>query len=234
MKSIHLKLSEHDMKILYCGYRTWALDAHSDIVGLNLTGRNVLLPSGCCSTQEQLLECINNEKFDAIFMAGWSWIIPKKICDDNYIVDVHPSDLPEYAGGTPIQHQVIDGLTKTNATLFNVTSKLDGGPIIFKVPISLKGGIDDIFKELTRATVELYVRFTSAWPHIIEFKQKPGTTRKRLKPEDSKFTKEKLITMSCRDLYNNMRCREDPYPNVCIEDETGVLYFKKVGFEPKI
>ena len=36
--------------------------------------------------------------------------------------------------------------------------------------------------------------------------------------------------MTAQNLYDTIRCREDPYPNAYIEDETGRLIFKRVEF----
>ena len=43
--------------------------------------------------------------------------------------------------------------------------------------------------------------------------------------------KEDFLKMTARDLYDKMRCLEDPYPNAYIQDETGKLYFKLVSFK---
>jgi len=39
--------------------------------------------------------------------------------------------------------------------------------------------------------------------------------------------------MSTRELYNFIRCRQDPYPNVYLEDEFGKLIFKNVEYEER-
>ena len=49
-------------------------------------------------------------------------------------------------------------------------------------------------------------------------------------PRDSKLSKKDLISLSARELYNFIRCLEDPYPNAYIEDETGRMPLKKVTF----
>ena len=50
---------------------------------------------------------------------------------------MHPSDLPKYAGGSPIQHQIINGVINSKATLFEVTKEIDSGPILYKTNLSL-------------------------------------------------------------------------------------------------
>lgn len=188
-------------------------------------------------TSKRMFELLNIHKFDVVFLAGWSWIVPDVICKKYTVVGMHPSDLPDYAGGSPIQHQVLDGLTRTKATLFMIPPgvPLDRGPILLKEEFSLEGGMNDIFAELTRVTRSLLQRFVTQWPDIVPIEQPVDVPQalKRLKPIDSKLTKEKLQSSTALELYNTMRCREDPYPNTYIEDETGTLYFSSVKFVPK-
>ena len=51
-----------------------------------------------------------------IFFIHWSKIIPKKIYNNYLCIQFHSSDLPKYRGGSPIQHQILDGLKKTKIT----------------------------------------------------------------------------------------------------------------------
>ena len=46
------------------------------------------------------------------------------------------------------------------------------------------------------------------------------------------MTKELYRKMSAREIYNFIRCREDPYPNTYYEDDTGTILFKSVDFIP--
>lgn len=218
------------MKLLYAGYRSWALDAYLDFQ-LAVWGTVQLK---LVATQEDLLRELEEFKPDVTFLAGWSWIIPKHVCEKHYMVVFHPSDLPNYAGGTPIQHQILDGITKTKATLFRVTPKLDGGGIVSKVDLSLEGNMSDIFRNLQKATVELLSDLVKRWPNIVENPQEGHVTpRKRLKPEDSKLHAQHFEQLTARELYDFIRCREDPYPNAYVEDETGKLLIKLVKFEPR-
>lgn len=117
--------------------------------------------------------------------------------------------------------------------MFRLSSRLDGGDIVSSEPYSLEGHLDDVFDSLTLATSNLLLAFIDAWPDIRYRPQAITTPRRRLKPEQSQLTKGELMTRTCANLYDLIRCREDPYPNVFIEDETGRLSFKVVEFEPK-
>lgn len=218
-------------KLLFAGYRQWALDAYAEFT----TGwwRPGTIDAKLVVTQKDLLEQIDEFKPDITFLAGWSWIIPAEVCKKHYMVVFHPSDLPDYAGGTPIQHQIIDGITHTKATTFRVTPQLDGGGILSKVDLSLEGNMSDIFNNLKTATVVTLTDLLKRWPDLPEAPQGHVVPRKRLRPEDSKLTPKHLEAYTAQELYNFMRCHEDPYPNVYVEDETGKLLIKLVKFEPR-
>lgn len=216
-------------KILFCGYRSWALKAHDKLVESLVGEYSITL----VTTPEQLLEAVRKDSFSMIFIVGWSWRVPNDVLDNNYVVGMHPSDLPAFAGGSPIQNQILDGVKETKASIFRLTSKMDGGPIVCKRPFSLVGHMPDIFDELSRVTCEMLHDIARTHPITTETPQPSGGFRvARLKPNQSKLDKEQLVSMKCVDLYDSIRCREDPYPNVYIEDETGKLYFKLVEFEP--
>lgn len=216
------------MKILFCGYRDWATAV---LHVLEATFPDVRFCHA--TTPEGLIRLTNVARHDVILLAGWSWKVAPEVVNEQIVIGMHPSKLPEYAGGSPIQHQIIDGLKSSEATLFRLTSKLDGGDIVSSVPYSLEGHMSQVFDELTRATTELFTGLIRSWPNLSYRTQEQSTVKRRLKPEDSRLSKEAFITRTCANLYDVIRCREDPYPNVYVEDETGKLTFKVVEFEPK-
>ncbi len=214
------------MKFLFCGYRSWALECYADITDhFSSNGSNIELD--LVTNNKALEAAIKSASYDAVIVAGWSWILSDDIVKNNYVVGVHPSDLPNYSGGSPLQHQIIDGLTESRATLFKLTQKIDAGPILDKEDISLQGGINEIFHNLRKVTNKLVIRFINLWPNNIEtYIKHTDPPRKRLKPEDG----EVKCGHTAKDLYNMIRCREDPYPNVYIKDSTGTLLIKRVEF----
>ena len=211
------------MKVVLAGYREWATAAFSI---LKNEIKNVSFVE--VNTPEQLNKISNS----IVLGAGWSWILDESFLTRNKITAlVHPSDLPSYAGGTPLQHQIINGITQTKATLFEVTNDLDGGPILYKSDLSLSGNMTDVFESLTKATVNLFKQFINDYPNVNKQYQTQGKIYKRLKPEDGEITREMFQDMSALDLYNYIRCREKPYPNTFLKDKTGTLYFGNVSFE---
>lgn len=221
------------MKILYAGYRDWALKA------LDTCNQNELqlTPGNKCHIKlvtepEVLIEELESDNvFDFVFLAGWSWIVPKLLCSKHFIVGVHPSDLPMYAGGSPIQHQILDGISKTKMSIFRITPEIDAGGILYKTNLNLDGNMEDIFMSLQAATVNCLDYMINNWPNITESKQEHKMIPlKRLKPEDGKLTVKNFKSMNAKELYDFIRCREYPYPNAYIEDESGKLLIERCHF----
>lgn len=230
------------MKILVCAYRDWAITCFEklqDRLQFNDDQSVNATPSEhydfYLSTEPEAMEKIARaSKWDLIVLIGWSWKIPADIVNSTLVVGMHPSDLPKYAGGSPIQNQIIDGLTESVATLFRLNEKFDEGEIVDKEPFSLKGHLSEVFASISTATFELLFRAIRSYPQL-DFKPQAtgGFVRKRLKPEQSRLTPTHLVGLTCKQLNDFIRCREDPYPNAYIEDETGKLYIKLVEFEAK-
>ena len=43
---------------------------------------------------------------------------------------LHPSSLPQYRGGSPIQNQIIDGIKESEVCIFKMEKEIDSGQII--------------------------------------------------------------------------------------------------------
>ena len=156
----------------------------------------------------------------------------KEVVNNFYVIGIHPSDLPNYAGGSPIQNQIINGLSSSKCTLFKISKYVDKGPILGKTNLNLDGNIEEVFNSIYNASMYLLEEFFNNFPNIKEIDQINGigNNYKRLKPEDSDLSKKLINKTSCKNLYNLIRCRTAPYPNAFIKDETGTLYFENVRF----
>lgn len=220
------------MKILFAFYRDWGHDVFATVAPV-LAQQHLL---DHVSNPEQL-EQRAMEDWDAIVLMGWSWRVPTHIVNSRFVVGMHPSDLPDYAGGSPIQNQVLAGVEHTKATLFRLNEQFDHGEIIDKENIDLTGHLSDILNSISRATTQLILRFVARWPNVeMRSQGSGGRAVRRLKPEHSRLenpTGSMNKSLTCRELWDFIRCREDPYPNAFFEDHTGKLIIKLVEFEPK-
>src|SRR4030042_5089590 len=61
------------------------------------------------NNQQEIFEILTKHKIKIVFLYSWSHIINKSIIKKFLCLCLHPSLLPAYRGGTPIQHQLING-----------------------------------------------------------------------------------------------------------------------------
>ena len=218
------------MKVIFLGYRPWALKS------FNFIKNHQKIESFRIIKSNDELSKINLKEWDLLITLGWSDELGEKIASDILAIGLHCAELDRYSYGTPIQLQIIDGITMTKHRIFPFKYLKDSErahthtrEFSHEVDLSLLGGIDNIFGELTSTSNELLTQFLDDFPHI-EWKLWPEENIKRKKrtPRDSKLSKKDLISLSARELYNFIRCLEDPYPNAYIEDETGRMLLKKV------
>jgi len=214
--------------ILFAGYREWALKAFRHVDDSVEVVRNT----------EDLKRAVSSHRdITAIVFVGWSWIVPSEIIHSVECVCFHPSDLPKYKGGSPIQHQVIDGITSTNATLFLMTENVDAGPIFGKHPISFEGDLTAIFESLSFSASLLIYRYLepvrSREPRkFLEQNSGLGFVRNRRTPEESEITFEDILNLKGKVLMRKILVLADPYPNAFIRTSDGKkLVLKEVILE---
>lgn len=219
-------------RVVWCGYRGWS----GQLLELARQGGSAKIVA-CFSDPRDFADFMSTlPEIDVIVLAGWSWKIPEALVKRYACIGLHPSDLPKYRGGSPLQHQIIDGLTETQCSLFMLSEEFDEGPVLAKAPMSLAGNMNDIFEELIRVGAELLNRSFVDWPHWHPEKQDntAGFVRKRRKPEESRLHSNMFQTHSLQELYNIIRALGDPYPNAYIEDKKGNrMLFKEVEFIPE-
>ena len=172
-------------------------------------------------------------EFDILLFYGWSWIVPAEIVKNKICICLHPSPLPRYRGGSPIQHQIINGEKASAVSLFQMTEKLDDGPVYKQKPFALEGHLADIIKRIGdmgfEATVEMLDQLEEGKLKPVPQDGSKATIFKRRKKEESELTEEKLNKMNSEELFNFARALEDPYPNAFIKLKNGsTLLLKSV------
>ena len=135
---------------------------------------------------------------------------------------MHPSPLPKYRGGSPLQNQIINGETTSAVSIFKMTDKIDEGPLCFQEAISLKGNIFDILDRIKRIAVDAIIDIIDRYPDITFWEQKgEESLYQRRTPEQSKITMNELMNKPAEYLYNKIRMLQSPYPNAFIECQDG-------------
>ena len=177
-------------------------------------------------------DVIKEFKPDIILWYGWSLIIPPNIVNNYDCICLHPSPLPKYRGGTPIQNQIINGEKISAVTLFKMKEGIDDGDIIRQLPMSLSGKIEDIFNRMVKLGFSATCDFLKNGYKLIKQKDSEATYCSRRKPIDSEITYEEIKTQSAEYIYNKVRMLTDPYPNAYITDKYGKkIYITDVYIE---
>ena len=204
------------MNIALVGYRAWALEIYNNLI--NSYDSNYHLVESKDEFCESKLRDFNP---DFVLFYGWSWIIPESIINEFKCIMLHPSPLPKYRGGSPIQNQLINGEQKSAVTIFLMDEGIDTGPIIKQKSIMLEGSLDHIFNRITKIGTELTLDFLKNGYDLEDQDHSKATYFKRRKEEDSEITIDELNTKDADYLYNKIRMLQDPYPNPYIRTADG-------------
>ena len=130
---------------------------------------------------------------------------------------LHPSPLPKYRGGSPIQNQIINGEETSSVTLFKMNKNLDSGDIYKQLTFSLTGKLDDIFKRITTLGFYATIEIINNNYEIIKQEDSKASYFKRRSPSDSEITQSELKNSTAKYLHNKIRMLNDPYPNAYIK-----------------
>jgi len=181
------------------------------------------------SPKKLTINYLKRKKPEIIFFPDWSWIIPNEIISNYKCICFHESNLPKFRGGSPIQNQIIRGITKTKTTAFIMNEKIDAGDIILQKNLSLEGSIQEIFSRMSENDYSLILKIINGKYKRRKQSGKP-TTYSRRKPKESEL---KSLNRSINYLYNFIRMLEDPYPNAFIRIGKQKLIFKKAIYNNK-
>jgi methionyl-tRNA formyltransferase len=228
------------MKFAYFGYREWAEKIFENLKKEEFDVDSFTIQNGEYKKIEKLGTKIINKKeignmnlkeYRALLFYGWSWIIPNEIVNNYESVCLHPSPLPKYRGGSPLQNQIINGEKKSAVTLFRMDDKTDSGPIYFQKEFCLEGKIEDLFGRIikvgSKLTKKLLEDFENERIKTFPQNEKEATFYRRRKPEESELTPEKINNMTSEQIYNFIRSLGDPYPNAYIKGKDGKKVFLK-------
>ena len=209
------------MKILCVGYREWAIRIYKN---LSKSKKHKIYYH---FKKTKLNQKISKVKPEIILFYGWSWMIKKRIYNTYSSFMLHPSPLPKYRGGSPLQNQIINGEKKSAVTIFKINEILDGGDIYFQKKMSLNGSISQIFQRIVRLGTEGTLKIVND-KRIKPMKQNPEKVSfyKRRKPKQSEITLNEIKNKSAEYINNKIRMLDDPYPNAYIKLRGKKLFIK--------
>lgn len=202
------------MKVVFYGYRDWSINIFS-----NLAVEEKYLVTG---KDYSLLDHI---KPDLVFFIGWSNIVPNEVVEKYTCVCLHPSSLPSYRGGSPIQNQIIDGVIDSAVTFFIMDQGLDSGDILYQDYLSLEGSLATIFKRIEESGILYLNKIIDDFGKNSMIRHKQDESKaslcKRRKASQSEITFDEILNNEPEYLYNKVRCLNDPYPNAYIKCKDG-------------
>ena len=214
--------------IVICSYREWS----ENISDYLLSEFDKLAKFIKIKNKDEFNQLIKDEtKVDLFLFIGWSEIISKDIVDKNMCFCLHPSLLPKYRGGSPIQHQMINLEKQSGVTIFKMNEGIDTGPVYFQESFNLENlDLKDVFQNIIKIGTKgfkLLIKdvLNDKNLKLKEQKQDEATTFKRRIPEQSEITIEDFQSLSANELSNKINSLQDPYPNAFIKCKDGSILF---------
>jgi methionyl-tRNA formyltransferase len=210
------------MKIACVSYRDWALQIYTNLFNHFRSEIDFLIVS---RKEDFHLNEIIDFQPDYILFYGWSWIVPKELTLNFQCIMLHPSPLPKYRGGSPIQNQIINDEKISAVTLFLMTQNLDDGDIFYQKEFSLEGSLNCIFSRIIEIGTELTIKLICHRPIPYPQNHIQASYCKRRSPEESEITIDEIKNKPSHYLYNKIRMLQDPYPNAFISTADGKKLF---------
>jgi methionyl-tRNA formyltransferase len=204
------------MRVACIGYRMWALNIYDRLA--DALDDVFLIFRTRAQYNEEVLK---DFRPDLVLFYGWSWHVSEKIIKDYKCLMLHPSPLPRYRGGSPIQNQIINGEKNSKVSIFIMNNEIDAGDIVAQENISLEGSIHDVLSRIEDAGVRLTLKLLDVGLNPVAQNHGEATYCKRRNPEDSEITLEELSVSKASYLYNKIRMLGDPYPNAFIRTVDG-------------
>lgn len=246
------------MNVVFAGYRKWSYQILKRLLKQNnssftISGvitiekpeanfTNLPIPSLVIDPTKindiTISKKIKQLKPNIFLFYGWSWYIPEDYFTKYLCLILHTSPLPKYRGGSPLQHQIINGEKNSAASIISTAPGLDEGLIYSQSPFSLKGTMDDIFKRIvtvgTKDTITVLEGIAKKTLQPTPQDEKLKTVFKRRKPRDSELTPKDFQEKTAEELYNFIRALGSPYPNAYIVCKDGKkLYFTGAKIDKK-
>jgi methionyl-tRNA formyltransferase len=215
------------IKILCVGYRKWALKIYKKLAQNYDDGDVYIIES----REEYSDSFVIDYNPDFILFYGWSWKVNKDIINNYKCIMLHPSKLPKYRGGSPIQNQIIRGENDSAVTLFLMNRDMDSGPIVFQEPLSLSGKISDIFDRIENLGYKGTMQFLNNPTDGVEQKNDEASYFVRRLEGQSEITLDEIKNESAEYLYNKIRMLGDPYPNAFVrtkDDKKLLIKFSEI------
>ena len=230
---INILWRKYKMKrFLFFAYREWAINIFNKI---NKLDDEFILISNKNLCTKEFIDIIAP---DVIFFYGWSWLVQDSVIDNYTCLCLHPSSLPKYRGGSPVQNQIISGEKISSVSVFKMTNGLDAGPIYYQEGFLLNGYLDTILHRIGTIGYTITVKFITDYKNdtmvFTEQDHNNATFCKRRLPKDSEIKPEDFLKHDSKYFFNKVRSLQSPYPECYIKCKTGKILIKEISYEEYI
>ena len=198
------------MKIACITHRNWAIEIYEKIRETYQGKHDFLIWK---NKDEFCSDKLKKFKPDLILWFGWSWIVEDDFVNDYESIMLHPSPLPKYRGGSPIQNQIINGEKLGAVSLFRMNKDIDKGDLYQQLTMSLDGTLEDIFKRISILGFSATCNVINGNYSLSSQDHSKSTYFKRRLPHESEITLSEIQNKPAEYLYNKIRMLSDPYPN---------------------
>ena len=175
-----------------------------------------------------LHRAIAGANVDYVFAMGWPDLLATHVLDlpRKGTIGVHPSLLPAYRGGAPLNWQLIEGASRIGVSSFFFAAQVDAGNVIhqaeFDAPpsASVVQFVEEVYSPATWAvfdrTIDMLLRGETGRP--IDAAQ--GSYRRRRTPDDGALD----LSRPAADVVRFVNAQSLPFPRAFVLVE-GVKYF---------
>ena len=242
------KINNRKIKIVSLISREWSLEINKKLIdkfkeikfylyvkkNLNFRKRSTVINK----LNKKHIKKINEIKPDLIFTYGWSDYLPTELRNIAPCLILHPSKLPKYRGGSPIQNQLIDNINNSAVSILYAENKLDSGNILYQSSLSLDGYLDDILNRIIEkgviGSIKIIRSFKKNKLKSKKQNHKISTFYKRRTPDQSQILLKDFKKKEAKYFYNLVRGLQNPYPIAFIECKNKTkLYLNKVSLKVK-
>ena len=148
-----------------------------------------------------------------VFFPHWSQIVPTAIVDRFECVCFHATPVPYGRGGSPIQNMIVRGHQETRLTALRMVAEVDAGPVYLQRPVSLLGGLEEIFLRISKTALEMMEDILAREPQPVAQEGTP-TVFKRRGPSESAIP----IAGSLEAWFDHIRMLDgEGYPRAFVE-----------------
>ncbi len=152
----------------------------------------------------------------AVVIAYGQWIPPSIYKTPRHrTINVHFSLLPAYRGAAPVQRALQDGRTQTGISIFQLSSKMDAGPIWKQLPVDISP-LDTTESLWQRMSLRGATLLTETVQEILSNDKKPVPQEERLATSAPILSKEEGRidwNMPAQTIHNTLRAFT-PWPGI--------------------